>query len=161
LKLSVTNGFFWRSEIRLVTVIGPLLDRYRTPYLCPVNLCPEGRLPLSPALLHIRMKQLANHDYHEYHDNHDEWIHSRIFFCRSSRARRLLSSRARISHERCDCRAFPSEVEFSSDLRGSALRKAGHGEDAQLPDSSSHILQGLSERVRNSFRAQWRVPYSF
>ena len=26
LKLSVTDGFFWRSEIPLVTVIGPLSD---------------------------------------------------------------------------------------------------------------------------------------
>ena len=26
LKLSVTDGFFWRFEVPLVTVIGPLLD---------------------------------------------------------------------------------------------------------------------------------------
>jgi hypothetical protein len=37
LKLSVTDGFFWRSEIPMATLIDP----YRTPDLCPLDLCPD------------------------------------------------------------------------------------------------------------------------
>jgi len=40
LKLSVTDGFFWRFEVPLVTVIGPLLD------LRPLSCKP---LPLAAA----------------------------------------------------------------------------------------------------------------
>jgi hypothetical protein len=35
MKLSVTDGFFWRSEIPLVTVIGPLSDPRPLPYRPP------------------------------------------------------------------------------------------------------------------------------
>jgi hypothetical protein len=35
MKLSVTDGFFWRSEIPLVTVLGPLSDPRPLPYRPP------------------------------------------------------------------------------------------------------------------------------
>ena len=41
LKLRVTDGFFWRSEVPTATLIGPLSD----PDLCPADLCPKRILP--------------------------------------------------------------------------------------------------------------------
>ena len=43
LKLRATDGFFWRSEVPMATVIGPLSD----PDLCPVDLCPNRRIAQS------------------------------------------------------------------------------------------------------------------
>jgi hypothetical protein len=43
LKLRVTDGFFWRSEIPIVTVIGPLSDPRPLPY----RLLPTGEVAVT------------------------------------------------------------------------------------------------------------------
>jgi hypothetical protein len=69
LKLSVTDGFFWRSEVPLVTVIGPLSDPRPLPCkplpfrsFCPAqSACSPAHLRCRADLPHRRRPGHANH----------------------------------------------------------------------------------------------------